>query len=338
MKGMRRRGHELVLAIQKGGRLAERARAEGFIVYELDLRKKALPGAIIRLLRIMRRHRIELVNTHSSSDAWLGGIAGRIYGAKVVRTRHLSTSIRSGLNSRILYGKLADFVATTSSVICPVITTQARILPEKCRCIPTGVEPCEVVAKPEEVAAFRQSLNLKDGDFLIGTACVVRSWKGIEEFLRAAQLLKSHPHLKWVIVGGGYLDKYRPIAAELGLEGTVFFTGHLERPFSAMAAFDLFVLLSTAHEGISQAILQAAYLKKPLLATSVGGLPEVCLDGKTGFVVPPKSAEAVADAVLKLSSDQHLCRKMGERAHELVIEKFTFDHTLNEMESVYTSF
>ncbi len=114
----------------------------------------------------------------------------------------------------------------------------------------------------------------------------------------------------------------------------VTFTGHLDRPFAAIGALDIFALLSTAHEGISQASLQAAYLKKPLITTTVGGLPEVCLDNLTGIQVPPSSPEKVAEAVLRLATDQKLRESYGAAARQLVEDKFTLQHTLDQMEEV----
>ena len=121
----------------------------------------------------------------------------------------------------------------------------------------------------------------------------------------------------------------------LGIKDTLTFTGHLDSPYAAIAALDIFLLLSTAHEGISQASLQAAFLKKPLITTDVGGLPEVCLQDLTGIVVPSFSPEKVAEAVVKLANDGALREEMGQKGKELVESRFTLKHTLDQMEEVY---
>lgn len=249
--------------------------------------------------------------------------------------RHLSTPVRGGLNSVLLYNKLADFVVTTSSVAASAISQQARRSPTSCICIPTGVNPEELIVDPHAVDAFRKKLGLQQSDVLIGTACVVRSWKGIKDFLRAAALLKQEKRIKWVVIGGGYVDHYKPLARELGVEEAVTFTGHLEDPYAAIASLDIFALLSTAHEGISQASLQAAYLQKPLITTSIGGLPEVCIQGQTGVIVSPFAPEEVAKAILYLSDNKDLCLQFGRAGKRLVEEKFTFSYTLDRMEKIY---
>jgi glycosyltransferase involved in cell wall biosynthesis len=334
MEGMRERGHTLVLAVARGGALAKRAKEAGFIVYELNFKRPAWLITLFSLLRILRRYKIDLLNTHSSLDSWIGGIAGRIAGKKIVRTRHLSTPIKKGLNSRLLYGKLADFVVTTCSSILPMISSQSGKSLHLCRSIPTGVDPEKIRARSEETLQFRTKLALDPDDFLIGTACSMRSWKGIDDLLKAAHILRDTPHLKWVIIGGGHAERHKTLARQLDLDHLVTFTGHLENPFPAIGALDLFALLSTAHEGVSQAILQAALLEKPLLATPIGGLNEVCIPEVTGIIVPPFSPEKVAEAVLRLKKNPKLRKEFGQQAQHLALTHFTFKQTLDEMEWV----
>lgn len=335
-EGMRARGHNVILAVQKGGGLVEPARLAGFQVYEVPFKKsKAIP-VLYFLLRLIRKHRIEILNTHSSIDAWLGGIAGKLSGIKVIRTRHLSTPIRAGLNSRLLYNLLADHVVTTCAEVVPVIQTQAKLPTNRCLSIPTGVDPSSVIADPKEVAAFREKLGVAPDECLVGTTCVLRGWKGISDLLQAAKLLEHVPKLKWVIVGSGvseahFLNEWKT----LGLEGKVHFTGYLAPPYVAMAAMDIFMLLSWANEGVSQATLQAGFLKKPFVTTPVGGLREVCIDGKTGLQVPPHSPQDVAKAVLQLFENKDLRLQMGEQSQKLILENFTLKHTLDQMELLY---
>lgn len=335
--GMRKRGYEILMAVARGGGLVQKARDAGFTVYELDFSKPKALKTLMRLLQIISKHKIDLINTHSSLDAWIGGIAARFARKKVVRTRHLSTPIRGGLNSLLLYNKLADFVVTTSSRIILPIVRQSKIHPQRCRLIATGVDPESLNPPLEEVQDFRKKLGISEGDCLIGTACFVRSWKGIDDLMKAAHLLRDIKQIKWVIIGGGFVDRYKGLAAELALDKILYFTGHLENPFPAIASLDIFTLLSTAHEGISQACLQAAFLQKPLITTTVGGLPEVCRNQETGILVPPSKPKDVASAVLSLYDDPELRQALGKRARQLVENKFTMQHTLDQMEHVYRS-
>lgn len=334
-EGMRKRGHEVILAVHSGGGLVPRAREAGFVVYELSFTKTSALKTIFTLVHLCKVHQIDVVNTHSSLDAWIGGIAARIAKKKIIRTRHLSTPIRKGINSYLLYRGLADFVVTTSSPPLLAISKQAKLKSFQLQCIPTGVDPSLLKVDPLKAAEFRASMGVGPSDILVGTVCFVRSWKGILDLLMAAVLLKNRKEIKWVIVGGGHVDDYRSKIPELGLEGVVSFTGHLESPYAAIRAMDIFTLLSTAHEGVSQASLQAAFLERPLITTTVGGLPEVCLEGKTGLIVPPFSPEAVAQAVTQLVDHPVLRTQLGSQAKQLVESKFTMQHTLDAMEEIY---
>lgn len=166
---------------------------------------------------------------------------------------------------------------------------------------------------------------------------MVRSWKGINTLIDAAYLLKDDPKLKWLIVGGGYLDAPKQKVRDLGLESKVIFTGHIDNPKIAIASLDIFLLLSTANEGISQATLQASYLQKPMITTPTGGLKEVCINEQTGFVVPLHSPDKVIEAIARLQ-DPALRQSFGKNACENVNQSFLLEKTLQEVEKVYLRF
>lgn len=336
-EGMRMRGHEVVLAVAEGGRLVQKAREAGFIVYELPLEQKRNALQATRgIRRIIKQHNIEIVNTHSSWDAWIGGLAARTKGCKVVRTRHLSTPTRPGLNSHLLFKTLADAVVTTCEEAARTIRSQAHLQIPRCRSIPTGVNPEALQVSQQEIADFRRQYHLKESDVVVGTVCVLRFWKGITEMLQAAKWLSDRPNLKWLIVGDGPSRAvFEQQVAHHGIQDRVIFTGHLDKPQVAIATMDIFLLLSTAHEGVSQASLQAAFLERPLITTAIGGLKEVCQPGITGFVVAPHDPQAVADYVHKLAEDRKLRQQLGAHGRSLVVERFTLDHTLVGMEEVY---
>ncbi len=336
--GMRERGYKVILAIQKGGGLVSYARKEGFTVYEVPFSKKRALTAFLILLKLIFREKVDLINTHSSLDAWIGGIAARLLRKKIIRTRHLSTPIHGRLNRFLLYRCLADAIVTTCEETAVILRNAMGFSKMRCLSIPTGVEPKKMTFDPIKVEEFRRSLGLSSNECLVGTLAVLRGWKGISDLLLAAKELQSFPNLKWLIIGGGVSEPhFRKEWKELGLERRVFFTGHLDSPYVALASLDIFLLLSRANEGVSQASLQAGWLRKPLITTPIGGLPEVCISGETGFIVPPQSPEEVALAVKRLAEDPTCRKEMGNRAHALVKDRFLFCHTLDKMENLYSS-
>jgi glycosyltransferase involved in cell wall biosynthesis len=336
--GMKKRGHNVICAVCRGGGIVPHLKKEGITVYELPFTKLSMPLDVFTLIKIMREHNIDIINTHSSRDAWVGGIAARLSMRKVVRTRHLSTAIRPGLNSIALYNTLADAVVTTCEEIVPIICKQARISRDTCISIPTGIDPTEIFVSNEQAILFREKYNIPSDSILVGTVCILRMWKGVEDLLKAAKILQHRKDIIWVVVGSGVSEKYfRKRWKELELEENVIFTGYLPKPYEALAAMDIFSLLSTANEGVSQASLQAAYMQKPLVTTWTGGLPEVCIHNETGFNVANNAAEEVAEAVTKLAADPQMRASFGMRARQVVEEKFTMQQTLEGMEKIYTA-
>jgi glycosyltransferase involved in cell wall biosynthesis len=334
--GMRERGHTIIFAVVKGGQLVNEAKNAGFIVYEIPFARKDALRTFKQIRNIIRSQQIDIVNTHSSWDSWIAGIAARSARVSIIRTRHLSTNIHPGWNSRVLYGWLADHVVTTCQYIAEVIQKQAPRSSETCQSIPTGVDPSNISVSEDDIAAFRKKYNINSDDFIIGTACVLRSWKGINTLLDGMKELEDLKHVKCLIVGGGPCEKlFREQSQGLGIENQVIFTGHLKNPFPAIAAMDVFTLLSTAHEGVSQASLQAAYLERPLVTTRTGGLAEVCIDGKTGFNIQKESSDELVQAIRTLAKHPNLCKAMGKEAKNLVCAQFTWEQTLNRMEKVY---
>ncbi|MEI6241774.1 MAG: glycosyltransferase family 4 protein [Chlamydiota bacterium] len=334
-EGMRKRGHTVIFGVTPQGLLVKEARNKGFTVYEIDFRKRSWIHSFFSLRQIMRKEEIQIVNTHSSLDSWLGGLVCRYRKIPIVRTRHLSTSVRGGLNSYLLYNQLTDFVITTCESIISEISQKSKKSINFFKSLPTGIDPSVIHPNREEMQKFRNSLGIQETDILVGMACFMRSWKGIDDFFQAAEQLREHKNIKWIMIGGGHEERYRQRAKEKDLP--IFFTGHLESPYVAMGSLDIFALLSTAHEGVSQASLQAAFLEKPLIMTPTGGLREVCLDGVTGIQVPVFSPNRVAEAVLRLSKDSSLRKELGKEGKILVKEKFTLQGMLDYTEAIYQS-
>lgn len=337
--GMRARGHGVIFAVGRGAPLGVEARKAGFVVYELPMKRSTLMRAIWGLMRILYKERISLINTHSSFDGWLAGIIGRMWGIAVIRTRHLSTQIRKGLNSFLLYNAFADCVVTTCRETARTIVKQAHLPQERCLSIPTGTDSNELQFNQDEVGAFRKRVGCAPDDILIGTLCILRSWKGVADLLQAAKLLEGVPRLRWVVVGSGPSEAYfLDLRDKLGLRDRVVFTGFLSPVATALASFDIFVLLSHAHEAVSQASLQAGFLSKPLITTPTGGLKEVCIDRETGFLVPAHAPGEVARAVQLLVDNPALRSEMGSAAHRLVSARFMRQQTIEAMECVYKKF
>lgn len=333
--GLRARGYRLFFAVARRGALALELKKQGFECIELSFEKKYWIYTLPRLCSYILQHNIQVINTHSSLDSWLGGICGRICGCKVVRTRHISNVVKKGLNSRLLYGCIPHRIVTTCEEMAHSLREITGREKASCQSIPTGLDPHALIVSPKKREELREAWGVKPDEIVVGTLCVLRGWKGVAHLLEAAKLLKQAP-IKWVIVGDGPSRQYfHSLWKEMELEQRVIFTGYVSPPFDALNAMDIFTLLSWRHEGVSQAALQAAWLSKPLVTTPTGGLKEITLPGKTGILVPPKAPLEVAKAIQSLIGQKELCKKMGQAARAHVEKNFLFKQMLDEMERVF---
>ncbi len=336
-RAMRERGHRVLIAASPRSQVLGRAAAAGFSAFPLDFGGWNNLSAWRQLRRILKSERIEILNTHSSLDSWVGLLAWRTLNPRplLVRTRHLSTPVKGSWPTRWLY-QAPVAVITTSKAISTYLAAQVQIPEGRLCAIPTGVSLTDFAPRPAD-AALKETLGLDPGAFLVGTVSVLRSWKGHLYVLEALRhLLDAGLNAALVIVGEG---PYRPVIEarrdELGLGERVSLVGHQERVADWLALLDVFVMASYAHEGVPQAVLQALALARPVAATRVGGIPEVVTDGETGLLVPPKDARELAQSLLWLKNHPEEGKSMGQRGRELVAARFSLENMARQVEAVY---
>jgi glycosyltransferase involved in cell wall biosynthesis len=180
---------------------------------------------------------------------------------------------------------------------------------------------------------------------VIGQIAQITPNKGQDIFIRAlAQVVRIHPNVRGLIVGGNtiiddsdwFLDELKQLVKELGLVDKVIFTGFVKNMVNLYRCLDLVVLPSKS-EGFGRTIAEAMAMTKPAVATKVGGLQEIIVEGKTGLLVPPGDSKALADAILKVVENPELARKFGINGRKRVEELFTVESNVKKTEQVYKS-
>src|SRR6266545_8268596 len=264
-------------------------------------------GAIVRLRRLMRESGVSLVHTHSSVDSWLGGFAAKSLGRPVVRSRHVSIPIR---RRRALVYRLADRIITSGEGVRAMVIA-AGITPERVVAISAGVDSARfhpgVSGK-----AVRDELGLGAAP-VVGLVANVRGSKGHNVFLDAARaVLAVAPETRFLIVGDGvgFVD-VKGRVRQLGLEARVRLTG------------------------FRRDIPQALAVGTPVVASTVGGSPELIRDGENGRLVPPADPAALADAILALLREPERARAMARVGQMMVQARYTIDATMARTTAVY---
>lgn len=187
-----------------------------------------------------------------------------------------------------------------------------------------------------ETAENRRDLGLKSSQPIVGTVARLHRQKGITYLLKATKrIYEVFPEVKILIVGGGPLrSKLEREAQRLSLEEVVWFMGEREDTAKFLSIFDVFVL-SSLWEGLPYVLIEAAALRRPVVATDIDGVREVIKNEQTGILVPPRNPEKLAQAVVRLLQDKEYALKLGQKIDEEVPPRFTLSRMVAQTQSLY---
>jgi glycosyltransferase involved in cell wall biosynthesis len=328
------RGWHVLLACQPGSRLHAEARRRGAELATVRMRGAADLVALRALVRLIRARSVRLVHTHSSIDGWLGGMAARWAGVPVIRTRHVSIPIRRGWNP--VYRRLADRVITSGEEIRRMVIA-AGAAPERVVAIPAGVA-LEAFAGAPGRAEVLASVNLRPPvGPIVGSVAMFRGSKGHDHLVDAfARVHAARPDARLLLVGdGGRRAWAEGLARERGLGEAVCFTGFRSDVPALLSAMDCFALASTRTEGVPQSLLQAAAAGVPLVASRIGGIPEVVEDGVTGLLVAPEDPAALAAAIERVLADPAGAATRARAARKRCEERFSREASIGRLLALY---
>lgn len=332
---LQERGHRICLVGQPGSLIQFEAERAGLTFRAIRMRTSWDPLALVQMVALIREFRPDLIHTHSSKDSWLAGLAGRLMGVGVVRTRHVSIAV-SGHQMNWAY-RFPHKILTTADRIRQIVVDSGLCEPARVEVLPTGVDFTRFTG---EVTgdAFRAEFGVPTGMSVVGLVANLRKSKGIEHFLASARILKKAgcPARFFVVGQGHWYDIFRKDAAQQGLlDGTVTFTGYREDIPEVMASLDVLAIASTRTEGIPQVALQAMAMGVPIVGTDIGGVPEVILPSGAGIVVPPGDSRAMAEAIRELLDDPARRLQMGEAGRAHVKSHYSLTKMVDETERIY---
>jgi glycosyltransferase involved in cell wall biosynthesis len=297
------------------------------------------PGWVRRLRALVSEHDIDIVHFHSPVPASLGRLAFGRSGPGIVTTEHNVWARYHRMTYWInaLTFSRNDHVFAVSdevrrSVDYPVVLRGRRMPPVET--LHHGPDAAEV-ARWGSADGVRDEFGIPDDAPLVGMVANFKTHKGHVHLLdAAAHVTRRLPDARFMLVGQGPLEpEIRARAEEMGLTDNFVFAGFRSDVPRILRSLDVFTL-SSLHEGLSIAMLEAMCLGVPPVVTSVGGQPEVVEDGRNGFLVPPGDPDALSDRLLDLLENPSLRAELAQSALNRAAD-FDIRHAVERMEQVY---
>lgn len=318
--------------------LGDEANRRGFNSIRLNAASPFNPSGILDLVKVIKLEDIDIICTHGYKPNVLGYLASKFCG---IRTIAISRGW-TWESPKIRFYEAIDrfFLRFVDHIVAVSAGQREKILvcgvaPEKVTVIHNAINIEECHAGTNNI---KQELGLPEGSFLVVSAGRLSPEKNYAAMIEAAKIAVSHnSSLFFAIFGEGFLraDLEKKIN-DVGLKGRFFLPGFKTNIQAVLASMDIFMLPSFT-EGLPNVALEAFANKKPIVATKVGGTPEVVQDGVSGFLTTPEQPELMAKHLLKLCGDDDLRRKMGEAGYSYIKEHFGFDAQTAEYEKLYSS-
>jgi glycosyltransferase involved in cell wall biosynthesis len=303
-------------------------------------RRSRYPRAIRGLARLLEEEEVDVLQTHLFDAGILGLLAAR--GAPAVRTvvtrHHLDDVSLGGTRLHVALdrwmARTADRVVVSSEAVKRHMTSRERLRPDNIRPIHYGFDFERLRASASDRARVRAEWRV-DGKFVVG--CVGRFFKnkGHEYLIDAVgRLLPAHPDLRVVLLGSGDAGAIEASVRRHGVESAVLFGGYRRDVAACMKGFDLLVHPSLS-ESFGQVLVEAMAVGTPVIATSVGGVPEIVEDGRTGLLVPPRDPAAIAAAVERLRTEPSLRLRLAREGELDVRRTFTVERMVARQVACY---
>ncbi|NIQ15879.1 MAG: glycosyltransferase [Candidatus Dadabacteria bacterium] len=340
---LRKNGHDVTLCYRKSDSLDK-------LLKDVDL--LALPGDslidgkyLFNLYKYIRDRNIDIIHSHipGRESVLYGCIVAIITRSKFILTIHGNIYRKRTIKLilwRIIF-QFADSIVTVSEMIKAEFLKRTNISPKKLVNITNGIDISHYGVRIDPIVK-RKELNISNDFFLIGAVGNIKHVKGYDILLKSLHLIKEiKPNVKLLIAGEvnkkidiKFMYELKKLISELNIEEDVVFLGSRKDINEILSLIDVFVLPSRS-EGTSISLLEAMASGKGIVATAVGGTPNIIIDKANGLLVQPDDPEALANAVLSLLNDSSLALRLGNRARRDAETKYSLQMMIEKYQTLY---
>jgi L-malate glycosyltransferase len=347
VKGLDRNRYSPSILCLHHGKLLDEIRSDGIEGRELGIERVYGMRGIVeaaRLFAYLRRRRIDIVMTyHESSDFW-GSIVARLSGVPVVLSNRRDMGYKLKPHHILAYrllNRLFDRIVVVSEAVRETVALRQKVPWHKLVTVYNGVDTNIRQLEQPDKDRLKESLGLEHRDWLVvGSSGSLRPVKGHRFFIEAAaKVTRRFPNVYFLSVGSSddtpYLRELQQLARSLGVEKNFVFCGHRNDVLQVVQAMDICVNPSIS-EGMSNAVLEYLACGKPIVATRVGGNPEVIEDGVTGILVTPGDSASLAAAIVSLLQEPETRGRMGAAGRKAAEQRFACSTMIKSIDRLYT--
>lgn len=328
------REHKVIICANKKetGSFIGRCKENELTVYPMKFGVDYSPFTIWRFISIIQKEKIDIVCTNIEKDNRSAGIAAKILGKKVFQRVGSVNDLSDRLKVRLVQKHVVDKIIVPCQDIKRGLKRFKWLDEDKVSVIYNGKDLRKY--QPGKFnAAVRKELGISPDTLLVGVVSRLVAGKGHSCLLDSFfSLAKRFCNIKLVIVGDGKeRSALEKIALSKGREDRVIFLGHRNDVERIIDALDIAVFPSF-DEGFPNTVVEYMAMGKPVVATDVGGIPELVVDGETGLLLPPADSEKLAEALGRLIEDKEEREKMGSNGRKRVEEFFNIEDKVSELE------
>ncbi|MDH5442429.1 MAG: glycosyltransferase [Candidatus Nomurabacteria bacterium] len=340
---MKKRGHYVMVASGGDGALFDNLEKEDIRTYKISSAQRDMSfvrdiQTFFQVWKLIRKIKPDVVHMNSSKLGGIGAVAGRFLGARVIFTAHgwPFQEPRFFLSRWMIWFASWITAILAHSVITPsqndLLLGQAMpFCGKKTKLIYHGRDIKNPLPKEGARIELEKIISIPHDKLWIGINAELHKNKGYEYLFYAMKNIDAC----LVIMGGGELrSDLEFLASDLGIKEKVFFLGFVPEGARYMSAFDILTLPSVK-EGLPYVLLEGAQLGLPVVASHVGGIPEII--GDAGILVQPANVELLAHALSKVVLDEKARKQMGDNLHKRFTEKFSFGKMIQETENIYSA-
>ncbi len=350
---MKNRGHEVWVALGGDGLLKQKLESAGIYTFSIasmgrDINIGKDAGSFKEIYSVIKNKKPDIIHLHSPKAAGLGSLAGRLlHTKKIITTVHGWTfnEERPALEkiSILFFSWITMLLSHITIVLSEKEYKQALLFPgvkDKIRLVPLGIKPITFVSVDGAKQALAKTVGMNLVDFykkhVVATVAELHPNKGLTYLLEAmTTVVQQQPNAICLIVGDGQdKDALQAIIKSNNLTDKIFLTGRIDNVSELLKAVTVFVLPSLK-EGLPYTILEAGTASLATVSTTVGGIPEIIEDMKSGILIQPKNPKELAHAISFMIEHPDERKRYGNALKEKVNSKYTFERMLDENEGFY---